>query len=52
MVTQVQGKSLMEAVELMRGLVGSSIEITVRRQGVKKALIFQYNKRNYSSSIC
>ncbi|MDC0940883.1 S41 family peptidase [Candidatus Pelagibacter sp.] len=38
--TQVQGKSLMEAVELMRGAVGSSIEITVRRRGVKKALIF------------
>ena len=38
--TQVQGKSLMEAVELMRGPVGSSIEITVRRRGEKKALIF------------
>jgi len=38
--TQVQGKSLMEAVELMRGPVGSSIEIMVRRRGVKKALIF------------
>ena len=38
--TQVQGKSLMEAVELMRGPVGSSIEITVKRRGVKKALIF------------
>ncbi|MDB9930757.1 S41 family peptidase [Candidatus Pelagibacter sp.] len=38
--TQVQGKSLMEAVELMRGPVRSSIEITVRRRGVKKALIF------------
>ena len=37
---QVQGKSLMEDVELMRGPVGSSIEITVRRRGVKKALIF------------
>ena len=33
---QVQGKSLMEAVELMRGPVGSDIEITVRRRGVKK----------------
>ena len=38
--TQVQGKSLMEAVDLMRGPVGSNIEITVRRRGVKKALIF------------
>ena len=37
---QVQGKSLMEAVDLMRGPVGSSIEITVRRRGIKKALIF------------
>ena len=37
---QVQGKSLMEAVDLMRGPVGSSIKITVRRRGVKKALIF------------
>ena len=38
--TQVQGKSLSEAVDLMRGLVGSSIELTVRRRGVKKALTF------------
>jgi len=38
--TQVQGKSLSEAVELMRGPVGSDIEITVRRIGVKKALTF------------
>ncbi len=37
---QVQGKSLTEAVELMRGPVGSGIEITVRRRGEKKALIF------------
>ena len=37
---QVQGQSLMEAVDLMRGPVGSGIEITVRRRGVKKALIF------------
>jgi carboxyl-terminal processing protease len=41
---QVQGKSLMEAVDLMRGLVGSSIEITVRRRGVKKALIFNITR--------
>jgi carboxyl-terminal processing protease len=41
---QVQGKSLMEAVDLMRGLVGSSIEITVRRRGVKKALIFDITR--------
>ena len=37
---QVQGKSLSEAVDLMRGPVGSSIELTVRRRGVKKALTF------------
>jgi carboxyl-terminal processing protease len=41
---QVQGKSLMDAVDLMRGLVGSSIEITVRRLGVKKALIFNITR--------
>jgi carboxyl-terminal processing protease len=41
---QVQGKSLMEAVDLMRGFVGSSIEITVRRRGVKKALIFNITR--------
>jgi len=41
---QVQGKSLMEAVDLMRGPVGSSIEITVRRRGVKKALIFNMTR--------
>ncbi len=38
--TQVQGKSLSEAVDLMRGPVGSSIELTIRRRGEKKALIF------------
>jgi carboxyl-terminal processing protease len=37
---QVQGKTLSEAVEIMRGPVGSDIEITVRRRGVKKALQF------------
>ena len=38
--TQVQGKSLTEAVELMRGPVGSGIELTIRRRGEKKALNF------------
>ena len=38
--TQVQGKSLSEAVDLMRGPVDSGIELTVRRRGVKKALTF------------
>jgi carboxyl-terminal processing protease len=37
---QVQGKSLTEAVELMRGLVGTEIELTIRRRGEKKALTF------------
>ncbi len=37
---QVQGKTLSEAVDLMRGPVGSSIKLTVRRIGVKKALTF------------
>ena len=37
--TQVQGKSLMEAVKLMRGPVGTPIELTIRRKGEKKALI-------------
>tara|TARA_B100000035_G_scaffold196332_1_gene167740 strand:- start:853 stop:1989 length:1137 start_codon:yes stop_codon:yes gene_type:complete len=38
--TQVQGKSLSEAVDLMRGPVGSGIELTVRRRGERKALTF------------
>ena len=38
--TQVQGKSLSEAVDLMRGEVGSPIELTIRRRGEKKALTF------------
>ena len=37
--TQVQGKSLMEAVKLMRGPVGSEINLTLRRIGKKKAFI-------------
>jgi len=37
---QVQGKTLMEAVNLMRGPVGTPIEITIRRKGLKKAKIF------------
>ena len=38
--TQVQGKSLSEAVDLMRGPVGSPIELTIRRRGEKKAITF------------
>ena len=41
---QVQGKTLSEAVEIMRGPVGSDIEITVRRIGVKKAIIFKIKR--------
>ena len=38
--TQVQGKTLSQAVDLMRGPVGSGIKLTVRRSGEKKALTF------------
>ena len=41
---QVQGKSLTEAVDLMRGPVGTDIEITVRRVGKKKAIIFNITR--------
>jgi len=42
---QVQGKTLMEAVNLMRGPVGTSIEITVRRKGLKNAKIFKITRK-------
>jgi len=42
---QVQGKSLMEAVKLMRGPVGSSIDLTVRRKNVKKPLEFKITRK-------
>ncbi len=38
---QVQGKSLMEAVKLMRGPVDTSIKLTVRRKNVKKPIEFE-----------
>ena len=41
---QVQGKSLSEAVELMRGPVGSAIDLTIRRRGEKKALTFNVTR--------
>ena len=41
---QVQGKSLSEAVDLMRGPVGTSIELTVRRRGIKKAITFDITR--------
>ena len=41
---QVQGKSLTEAVELMRGPVGSEIKLTIRRKNEKKALEFKIKR--------
>ncbi len=38
---QVQGKSLLEAVKMMRGPVGTSIDLTVRRKNVKKPIEFK-----------
>jgi len=38
---QVQGKSLMEAVKLMRGKIGTPIEITIRRKGLKKSKVIK-----------
>ena len=37
---QVQGKTLMEAVKLMRGPIGSQIKLTIRRKNIKKPLEF------------
>ncbi len=42
---QVQGKSLMEAVKLMRGPVGSSIDLIIRRKGIKKPLSFKIQRK-------
>ncbi|MFL2883399.1 MAG: S41 family peptidase [Pelagibacteraceae bacterium] len=42
---QVQGKTLMESVKLMRGPVGSSIKLTIRRKNVKKSLIFKIKRQ-------
>ena len=41
---QIQGKTLMEAVNLMRGPVGSSVEITIRRKGLKKAVNYKITR--------
>ena len=41
---QVQGKTLTEAVELMRGPVGSEIKLTIRRRNEKKALEFKITR--------
>ena len=42
---QVQGKSLLEAVKLMRGPVGTSINLTVRRKNVKKPIEFTITRK-------
>ena len=42
---QVQGKSLLEAVKLMRGPVGTSINLTVRRKNIKKPLEFNVTRK-------
>ncbi|MAH89994.1 MAG: peptidase S41 [Candidatus Pelagibacter sp.] len=42
---QVQGKTLMEAVKLMRGPVGTSIELTIRRKNLKKPLTFNIQRQ-------
>jgi len=41
---QVQGRTLTEAVELMRGPVGSEIKLTIRRKNEKKALEFKIKR--------
>ena len=42
---QVRGKTLMEAVNMMRGPVDTDIEITVRRKGLRKAKIFKITRK-------
>ena len=42
---QVQGKSLFEAVKLMRGPVGTSINLTIRRKNVKKPIEFKITRK-------
>ena len=42
---QVQGKSLLEAVKLMRGPVGTSINLTIRRKNVKKPIEFTITRK-------
>ena len=41
---QVRGKTLMEAVNLMRGPVGKPLEITIRRKGLSKAKNFKITR--------
>ena len=49
---QVQGKTLMEAVNLMRGPVGTPIEITIRRKGKKKSIVLKIIRESNTSKIC
>ncbi len=42
---QVQGKTLLEAVKLMRGPVGTKINLTVRRKNIKKPLEFKIERK-------
>ncbi len=42
---QVQGKSLVEAVKMMRGPVGTSIDLSIRRKNVKKTLEFKITRQ-------
>jgi carboxyl-terminal processing protease len=42
---QVQGKSLLEAVKLMRGPVGTKIKLTIRRKNVKKPIEFEIMRK-------
>jgi carboxyl-terminal processing protease len=42
---QVQGKSLMEAVKLMRGPINTSIKLTIRRKNSKKPLEFEITRK-------
>ena len=42
---QVQGKSLMEAVKLMRGPIGTTINLTVRRKNIKKPIEFKITRK-------
>ena len=42
---QVQGKSLMEAVKLMRGPVGTSIKLTIKRKNIKRLLEFKITRK-------
>ena len=42
---QVQGKSLMEAVKLMRGPIGTSVDLTIRRKNERKPLKFKITRK-------